>query len=1412
VTLDLPTPLFAEDDLQPPSGHPERFGGRWRLIGAGLSNVWRYGDLVLDAGSGRLLLRGPNGTGKTTALEALWPYLLDLNARQLVAGKARTTSLASLMREGATGKRRYGYVWMTLEGPGSEGRRSFGVRLQYSDGATPTVKVVPFTILGTPLTDVALHGADRAPLTLEQFTEAVESAGGQVFDDEDAYLAYLAAQVWQTTPPQLRDLAARIRAVRNPSLLGEVSPRAAAEALREALPTVAEDVVTATAEALAESDATRDAFARDSRAAEVLDDFAATWAGHVVAVVADLHRLAVEAEAGVTSALRARRAVERDHEKALASLETAHAVDVEVTDRLRDLEARIQILEHSDAYRTAGVLSALEQQLAAEQRLADDTTARLLTSAGEVRRRTGDLRGALTDVDHDLDELVLTTMSADPASALPEPILRWSTRPRATMTVGHSTADPGPAVDLDAGTTRLDDAAAGWTALARAHTQRAADAQLALADHRSTVAGAQDAADAALRAAGRAERESDVARQEAERATAQAVRAADAVLDAVTAWVDDGRIDIDDDSDDDSRDSAPGDADVEEPDDRLAPGPVDDLRGAEPSQLVSEVRSWRAAATGRAARICARLTEERRQRLTFAQSLRTEAVSLRAEAAELRAGRLLPLPRPHWLEDHDDSQALAGALEWAPTCSDLHERALVETALAASGLLAATLSSTGAETTSWRVGPFGLPVTASLAGVLTVDPAHPLAEVAADVLRRIAVRESAEPGPGLGRDPASAASGGTSTVDEAATIVIGRDGTFRAGPLVGHAPGSDDATALPPAQHIGAAQRLAAALARADQLDRDAEVLEDQAVQAIEDADRLGRRADAVDRRARAFPSADDLERYEARRAAAATRAHELSRAAHDAAAAAQEATEAATAARREWADRTRGRDLPADVDELDTIRADSSRTAETLHRAAATITGSLRRRVERLQSDATSVEAATIELTTLRMAALDAHDEAAGTAEKVRTLQTLSGDDARTAVEEHRRAVEERDVANRRVRPAREEVVRWTSEASTLAERLLTAQTTERDARPIADSRRSALAAALSVPGVSEVVLGGTTPPADGMVDEVGAALTGRRPAGKKALRERYDSARAALAGTWALDPGDSRGELDTFVLTHDDVPYTPPAAARRAAELKERAQAALAAAEEGALRDFVIGRLPSAIGTAWTRLHDWVADVNRKMRAAEASSGVGVRVRARLADDLPPAARTVYELACTVADADRSREQKAQIGQAIQQLIAAADGATMTERLAAAVDVREWVDVHYEVIRPGGTTQRWSARTGLSGGERRLVVLAPMLAAVAAAYDSLADTGLRLTALDEVPAEVDERGREGLARYLADLDLDLVCTSYLWDGAPGAWDGVDAHDLEAGPDGTVVAFPMLIRGLLDLPGDQFAPTGPST
>ncbi len=39
------------------------------------------------------------------------------------------------------------------------------------------------------------------------------------------------------------------------------------------------------------------------------------------------------------------------------------------------------------------------------------------------------------------------------------------------------------------------------------------------------------------------------------------------------------------------------------------------------------------------------------------------------------------------------------------------------------------------------------------------------------------------------------------------------------------------------------------------------------------------------------------------------------------------------------------------------------------------------------------------------------------------------------------------------------------------------------------------------------------------------------------------------------------------------------------------------------------------------------------------------------------------------------------------------------MAGKVAAAVNMRDWVDITYEIHRPDGTTANWTTRTGLSG-----------------------------------------------------------------------------------------------------------------
>ena len=1385
--MSLDAPLMPLQSL-PGEGEPtpasaDRFGRRWRLAAAGLSNVWRFGDLLMDANSGRLM-RGPNGTGKTTALEALWPYLLDLNSRLLGAGKARQTTWTALMREGANGvRRRVGYAWLTFAGPGEAGELSYGVRLQFSEGSSPPVKVISFRVPGRPVTGVPLVGDGRSALSLDDFTDIISAAGGQVFADEDEYVADLAARMLRTSTAEARLLAGRIRQVRNPNLLGDLSPQQARDALRDALPGVADDVISATAEALAESAETRAAFGRDRENAEVIADFAAVWAGHA----ADILRAALREATDAQDELRRRQAEAGRIDGKLGRVKTGHKEAKQRADALADskarLEGRIKGLEASDAYQAAGELAALEKQLRAEQDTAQTQWGALASAARETRNASVSVESSLTELRADICAVQEHVGNADPDVAGLQPLVTWTRAPRAVLAVGDLSVDAGPVVTITSDEMPIAQAVVAWRTAAGAHTAHAEAASLALADH-EPVAAADTVAQAAEDKAADLNERLDADELRLRQLTENAAAAAAKLIGEVAGWTNGNRLlanpplDAPDDSAGLADHAGGWDA-----------GDVEALHDAEAAQVLYAVDSFAGIASTRANTRAGRLRADTRAADERAGDLRREAEELRAKAAALRGGKLLALPRPAWAGDGADDDALGSALDWQPSF-DEDARPALEAALAAAGLLGATLTASAATTSAWQVGAHGPAMPQNLTTALAVDPDHPLAATAAAVLQRVALVNSA-------------ASDG-----QEAALVIGRDGTFRAGVAFG-APALVPGTATwPPAQHVGARQRRAAALARAKQHEAEATELESQANDAAGRAQALRLEAAQLLRAASLFPPREHLRVAEAGRAAKAIEVAELMTELGN-------ANDEATRRRREhqhlseeWVERTRSRGLPANLDELAAVETTARGTASTLRTSAGELADRFAPRLGRLRAAATSDDGPT-GLTELLGKAQAAAARATQTQSEMDARREKAGAAPGRTLEQHAEAEQKLAEVMEQLGPANAERESLDRDIATFTEQLRGARGKAEEALPLVNQRLRHLNQMLDVPGVVDAVFAGARPSGDSLLAELATGLASARSYTKKTLRDRYDAARARLARAWVLGSGDPLGELDTYVFSHGEDSFTPARAAAHAAALADRAEAALAAAEEKALREFVVGLLPTAIRTGWVRMHDWTREVNRKMRSAAASSQLSVQVRISLASDMSEHARTVYELACKVFEADRTAEQDAAVSQALQALINAADDETMADKVAAAVNIREWVDVTYEIRRPDGTTVNWTPRTGLSGGERRLVVLAPMLAAIAAGYDRLGETVLRLAALDEVPAEVDEQGREGLARYLSTLDLDLICTSYLWDGAPGAWDGIDAWDLEAAPDTTVVGFPMLVRGLVPLPGDDVLDDG---
>ena len=466
--------LFDENRPIAPADSFDRFGSRWRLIGAGLSNVWRYGDLDLVAPSGRLLLRGSNGTGKTTALEAIFPFLIDLNARRMVAGKGRTTSLGQLMRDGAgENKRRLGYAWMSLEGPDRIGVRSYGVRLNWSKSGSPQVRTTCFTVLGRPLHELPLWGANGAALSDDSFVEVVEAAGGTVFDNKDGYLRDLASLIFSSERIEdLADLADTVRQVRNPSLLADTTPDGAAELLRSALPSVDTEVVSAVAEALAESDTTRAAFEGDRHAAEILRSFADAWAGHALDVTRSELVLAKDAEKEVQKLRRKLRAAAAAAEDALTEFESAQSTEQKHRRSLEIIRAQIEGAENTDDYREAGRLADLAATMEAKLVLAATELGALRAALESERKATNELESRANEIAADIAASASSAQDSDPDASAPR-IVASNRRARPGIRVANDQLPRCEELVLVADIEALDDLLQSWDRSRTAYQARA---------------------------------------------------------------------------------------------------------------------------------------------------------------------------------------------------------------------------------------------------------------------------------------------------------------------------------------------------------------------------------------------------------------------------------------------------------------------------------------------------------------------------------------------------------------------------------------------------------------------------------------------------------------------------------------------------------------------------------------------------------------------------------------------------------------------------------------------------------------------------------------------------------------------------------------------------------------------------
>ncbi|MGW3387350.1 SbcC/MukB-like Walker B domain-containing protein [Streptomyces cinereoruber] len=1355
----------------------ERWWRRWHLIGAGVDNVWHYTREWLPCPSGRWLARGPNGTGKTTLLEGLCPFLLNPVHVHLSSASGRATSLVSLMKGGSSGKRRFGYMWLSFGPPGDPtsgdadaGEQHYGLRLEYA-ASSNSVETVPFRLPVVPGDD----GQDLSTMKRDDFCAWVTAQGGDVFASADAYVADLAQRIFGCGPGTLKRIARQIKKVRNPGLLAGLSPADAAAELRMALPTVSADTVRLTQEALAAAETTRRRYERDAKTAQVLEDLSAAWSY----AAAQTGTQAVDAALACAGALAGNRA---ETVRARADAEARGQELDELRGLIRDrAAAELQAGEHAGALARDASSSdvAHAHTKVGQAQKGHEKDCELLTAhTNAASRCAGDVQDAADAVTGLMEKVALSCRTAQvPVPAAATTAVSMQRSEPSPLRIGQRDFDQAP--DMDA---VVDEEAVGQAAeqLKQAGSRlerRGESAGMSVVAYQKVAIAQEESA----QARSLAEAAAQTAREAAVRHQQTLEHAQECVTDlagGVQGWTQAVHAQY--------------------------RTPLMDLR-----EVVAQAREWGEGQecsrvvhdAGKLARQVTRTAERSGERARSradhhtgrAEQARQCATEAAGRAQHLESGELLPLPGPAWQGETDEERAFACAVQWAsPQMGAGAQGDVAEAVMAAAGLLSAEVTGHGADGHGrWLVHPHGpaLPKEQSLAAVLRAVPGHPLREVTDRVLRRIAYLPSAV----------------EAEADHAqAGLVVGADGTFRAGVTTGRLPA--DAGQVPRASHIGTAVRQAAALRAAAAARAECDRWQQRAMRHTQAAQRLSGFADALQELATGFPhdAVAAADRAESTRAEASRAAHTAAVHASEQDRAAQHKESSHRAALGQWRASAVALGLP------DTIAAVKQEAEDAGARAAAVRTAAdLMRDAGRLLAKVTQAAGQAAEAGAQAQQAAQAaqasHAALIAAHAELEACRQRSGMDEIALAQAAEDASATHQAAKEQLEEARSRMESVSGRAADAARAAREAERSLEQAEPAASDSLKRVRDLIAFDALHDLL---GRPPQDPGDEDAGVWLADLQerlaavPASDMPLEESALAVRLHLAeedDDWQLTYGQAHGELPAHqVMLTGYKAMSPPAAAQEAAARLHAAQNAYNAAEDQALQTFVLGRIPTAISNAWVDLHDWVADINDQMKLARASSGLLVQLKVRLAPDLTPARARIHHLTCEIGDADRTPEQQHSVGQELLAVMRHGEDGNNTDRatrLAEAIDIRNWVTVEYLVVRgDSGAKETWGRgqKTTVSGGESRLIVLAPMLAALAAEYRDLPAHALRLCALDEVPGEIDQAGRDGIAAYTASLDLDLMCTSHHWDGSPGAWDGIDIHDLAKSTTGVIIAEPM--------------------
>ena len=1382
----------AVNDTNGTASPTDAAGSRWRLNRAGIINVYQYENEVLHFAGGRLLLRGVNGSGKSTAMNMLLPFLLTARPGRIDAAGDQRGILRSWMLNGRNDAQPVGYLWIEFERQGKF--IVCGCRIKASR-QTDTVPTWWFVTSRRPGIDFSLV-VGHQPLSSDGLRAALD--GDEVFSDRrrDDYRRAVRQRLFGGA--SIDDHIGLIDVVRSPRV-GDRIDLDLPEHLVEALPKLSEQALTEAAGPLDDLEEHRRNVDDSARTLEairgLLDVYRAYCAG-------ELQQRAGEGRSRLATArsrVRNQKQKQRSAEATAAEVERLDAVIIEYERIEGRLRSEISALEESRAYREGQQLAGLRDFVAHLSQQCDRAADRVDGRERQASAAARELQQAQARGRNDAAALNVALASAAELSEH----CRVTRRPPGPVTVAESALAGTDAFEPE---DTLDDQSISReiNAVDSAVLERRADldtvdearaaldaAEQELSRAESTLKAASDAEDRAATRLAEQDGRLEAARRDWTNQTLEWVRQvlsqaqkvginAPAATAFTTAVTDLG-----------SNTSGTHPTAIEEAD------RVETLRAELETECGDLVGHWHRAATAVEIGLNGELTTAAK-----AQAL-VDELTAKTEPEPSRPG-WQTVPR-YCLADLTDFKPHLGSDE----CSG------IEAALESSGLLVARVT--------------GDAVLELASGELVATAARAVASPLSDCLAVTVpdrLRGQVDP-----RAVARLLDSISYDMSSDAATAVATDGSFRVGVLRGR-------HRKERAEFIGTTARQA----NLERQRREASAQLEAALSAVENsrtelAECQSSRAE-VRRLQEHLPSTATI--VEAAAAVAAA-AHVAGAAENDRKAAASRRADAERLS-VEVSDQLHrtavSLRLPTDRPGLEAVRGDLRDLVSSLERCRSLL-DALTRSIDGCRSAAAHWRAAESDLLLERKTLDKTESEHDRERARLATIEGSIGAQYEEVVAGRNRRRNDLEEVERRLAQAREQ----REDAGERRAQARAAAGVAADERARADQTceetRVSLMRALATPGLLDALSDPDGPPPAPVVarepgpeglrqmleavdlllvaagereaatsanEPDGGALdpsgdidprpgtTSRSRAGdsstdsdapradrvtadsvRQSLRRRRD----ALGAGWDAEERQPGPAMPLVVEVTGPSGKAPLASSVRAVSRQHEHMAGLLDHKQSdALRELLQGRIAGEIARRAHGAATLVERMNDRLGAVRTAHDVGVRLRWRRAAQLDSSTDRMIDLLTKLPDL-RTDDEESELRQALSDHLREARAlqpdVPYRQLIAETLDYRNWHEMAVMVRRPGEKEARLGRRTPLSEGEKKLVTYLPLFAAVAASYDALAEraaaasedgSGIaRFVVLDDAFAKVSEDNHAKLFGLLVDLDLDLIATSErLW------------------------------------------------